>query len=68
MFRYERELGHSQWSTVRKGAVYGVYVGWLFFITYIIYSVSFIFGSILMEYENETEFDISNILVVNISS
>lgn len=68
VFRYEKELGDSRWSTVRKGAVYGLYIGWLFFVTYIIYSVGFIFGSIFIESDSETEFDISDILVVSISS
>ena len=63
--RYEKELGSTRWSTVRKGAVYGVYTGWLHFVVFLIYSVGFIFGSILMSYEGRSEIDISDILVVS---
>ena len=64
-FSYEKELGRTRWNSVRKGAAYSVYMGWLFFVTYIIYSVGFIFGSILMSYKEQTEINISDVLVVS---
>ena len=68
IFRYEKELNHTRWSTVRKGAVYGAYTGWLHFAIFIIYGVGFIFGSILMSHEDQDRIDISDILVVSNSS
>ena len=64
-FRYEKELHPTRWSSVRQGAIFGVFVGWLSLLTYIVYSVGFIFGSILMSYENHNTFTISDILVVS---
>ena len=64
-FRYEKELSHTRWSTVRKGAVCGLYKGWLYFVIYIIYAVGFIFGSVLMSYEDQSVFNISDIIAVN---
>ncbi|CAF1544603.1 unnamed protein product [Adineta ricciae] len=62
--RYERELDPTRWSSVRKGAIFGVFMGWISVISYIIYSVGFIFGSILMSYESNNTLNISDILVV----
>jgi uncharacterized membrane protein len=64
-FRYENELHQTQWSSVRKGAVFGVLMGWLSLITYIIYPVAFIFGSTIMEYEDHSGLTITDILVVS---
>lgn len=49
---------------MRKGAIFGVFMGWISLISYIIYSVGFIFGSILMSYETNNTLNISDILVV----
>ena len=46
--------------------MFGIFIGWLSLITYIVYSVGFIFGSILMSYENHKTLNISDILVVSI--
>ena len=50
---------------MRKGAVYGLYNGWLYFVIYIIYAVGFIFGSVLISYEDQSVFNISDIIVVS---
>jgi len=65
VFRYERELYPTRWSNVRKGAIFGVFTGWMSLIVYIVYSVGFIFGSILMPYESHSTSSISDILVVS---
>lgn len=66
IFRYAKELSHTRWSAVRKGAVFGLYNGWLHFVGYIIYATGFIFGSTLMSYDDQS--NISDILVVCNSS
>ena len=65
VLRYEKELSHARWNSVRKGAVFGLYSGWLLFVTFIIYAVGFIFGAILMSYEDEHASNISDVLVVS---
>lgn len=64
-FSYEKELTRTRWTAVRKGAVFGIYVGWLFFVTYIIYALGFMSGSFLMSRNDQTRFNISDILVVS---
>ncbi|UJR34425.1 hypothetical protein I4U23_021832 [Adineta vaga] len=61
--RYEKELDPTCWSSIRKGAVYGVFNGWLSLTTYLVFALGFIFGSILMSY-GKHEFNLSNILIV----
>ena len=67
MFRYEKELETTLWSSIRQGATYGIFTGWMFFISYIVYAVGFIFGSILMSYKSSNALNISDILVVSFS-
>jgi hypothetical protein len=64
-FRYERELYPTRRSSIRQGAVYGLFVGWMSLLTYIVYSVGFIFGSLLMAHEDHEKLNISDILVVS---
>jgi len=64
ILRYERELDFARWNSIRKGAVFGIFIGWLSFITYIVYSVGFIFGFILMSYDYDNNLNISDILIV----
>jgi hypothetical protein len=66
-FRYEKELHSTRWRSVRQGAIFGIFVGWLSLISYIVYSVGFIFGSILMSDKTDKTSNISDILVVSIS-
>ncbi|CAF1257081.1 unnamed protein product [Adineta steineri] len=68
--RYERELAPTRWSNIRKGAMLGVFVGWLSLVNYIVYAVGFIFGSLLMSYGGiKHHISISDILVcVSISA
>ncbi|CAF0927629.1 unnamed protein product [Rotaria sordida] len=62
--RYDRELYPTRWSSIRKGAVFGIYTGWLSLMTYLVYSVGFIFGSLLMSHKADHTLDISDILAV----
>ncbi|CAF1432493.1 unnamed protein product [Adineta steineri] len=62
--QYDKELKLNEWCTVRKDAAFGAFFGWLFFINFIVYSIGFTFGSILMSYETHRILTISEILVV----
>ena len=62
--RYERCIDATNWSSLRKGAVFGLYTGWVYLIVYMIYSVGFIFGSILT-YQQGHKLSISDILAVS---
>ncbi|CAF4561904.1 unnamed protein product, partial [Rotaria sp. Silwood2] len=64
LFEYDRELYPTRWSTIRKGAVFGIYTGWLSLITYLVYSVGFIVGSLLMSHKDDHTLNISDILAV----
>ncbi|CAF4842339.1 unnamed protein product, partial [Rotaria sp. Silwood1] len=64
LFEYEKELYSSHWSSVRQGAVFGIYSGWLSLINYLVYSIGFIFGSLLKPSEDQHNSNISDILVV----
>jgi hypothetical protein len=67
VFRYERELHPTRWNSIRQGLIFSVYVGWLFLVTYIVYLVGFIFGSLLMSYGDQNKLNITDILVVSVS-
>jgi hypothetical protein len=58
-------LHPTRWSNIRQGTVYGLFVGWMSLTTYIVYSVGFIFGSLLMADEDHKKLNISDILVVS---
>ncbi|CAF1517532.1 unnamed protein product [Rotaria magnacalcarata] len=60
--RYKRSLLDTAMSSIRKGAIFGLFIGWLIFISYIVNSVGFIFSSIILY--NDNELNISDILVV----
>ncbi|CAF3901696.1 unnamed protein product [Adineta steineri] len=62
--KYDKELKLNEWCTVRKNAAFGAYNGWLFFISFLVYSIGFTFGSILMSYGNHRTLTISEILIV----
>ncbi|CAF4187482.1 unnamed protein product, partial [Adineta steineri] len=62
--QYAKELKLNEWYTVRKDAAFGIFMGWLFFINFAVYSIGFTFGSILMAYGNHRTLTISEILVV----
>jgi hypothetical protein len=64
-FSYERQLDASVWTSLRKGAVFGTFVGWMYFTYYLIYSTGFIFGSLLKQHEDPDKLTISDILVVS---
>jgi hypothetical protein len=65
VFRYENELHQIRWTSLRKGVAVGVLLGWLSFVTYIVYPVAFIFGSIFMSYDHHHKLTITDILVVS---
>ncbi|CAF0995713.1 unnamed protein product [Rotaria sordida] len=62
--RYERELYTTHWSSIRQGAIFGVFTGWLSLISYLVYTVGFIFGSLLMGNNLHHTLTISDILVI----
>ncbi|CAF1489010.1 unnamed protein product [Rotaria sp. Silwood1] len=63
-FRYERELHPTRWSSIRNGAIFGIFIGWLSLTTYLVYAIAFIFGSLLMSNEDHHRLTISDILIV----
>ncbi|CAF3218820.1 unnamed protein product [Rotaria sp. Silwood2] len=63
LFAYGKELYPTRWSSIRQGAVFGIYTGWISFIVYIVYAIGFIFGSLLMSSKTHN-LNISDILVV----
>ncbi|CAF1168794.1 unnamed protein product [Adineta steineri] len=62
--QYDKELRLNEWCTVRKDAAFGAFTGWLFFISFLVYSIGFNFGSILMSHGTHHTLTISDILVV----
>ncbi|CAF0776180.1 unnamed protein product [Adineta steineri] len=62
--QYEKELKLNEWYTVRKDAAFGAFFGWLFFISFAVYSIGFTFGFILMSHGNHRSLTISEILIV----
>ncbi|CAF1031428.1 unnamed protein product [Adineta steineri] len=62
--QYEKELKLNEWYTVRKDAAFGVYYSWLLFINFLVYSIGFTFGSILMSDKIRHTVTISEILIV----
>ena len=64
MFRYDKELESTRWSSIRKGAIFGIFSGWLSFITYVVYASGFVVGFLLKFYGIYTKLSISDIIVV----
>ncbi|CAF3980955.1 unnamed protein product [Adineta steineri] len=62
--QYEKELKLNERYTVRRDAAFGVFFGWLFFVNFLVYSIGFTFGSILMSNGTHRTLTISDILVV----
>ncbi|CAF5061792.1 unnamed protein product, partial [Rotaria sp. Silwood1] len=62
--RYERELYPARWSSIRQGAVFGIFTGWLSLTAYLAYAVGFISGSFFMSSNDRLSMNISNILIV----
>ncbi|CAF1554487.1 unnamed protein product, partial [Adineta steineri] len=62
--QYDKELKLNEWCTVRKDAAFGAFTGWMFCINFVVYSIGFTFGSILMSYGNHRTLTISEILIV----
>jgi H+/Cl- antiporter ClcA len=65
LFRYETELQSTRWTSLRQGAVFGLYTGCLYLIIYIVDAVGFTFGSILMYYGDNKTPSISDIIIVS---
>jgi hypothetical protein len=63
--RYESELHATEWTSIRKGAVYGLSVGWFTFALYTIYSVGFMSGSLLMNYDERGKPSAGDVLIVS---
>ncbi|CAF3813018.1 unnamed protein product, partial [Adineta steineri] len=62
--QYDKELKLNEWSTVRKDIAFGTFFGWLFFMNFLVYSIGFTFGSILMSDETHPTLTITEILIV----
>ncbi|CAF4341829.1 unnamed protein product [Rotaria sp. Silwood2] len=62
--QYERELYSTRWSNVRQGVLYGVFIGWLSLMTYLVYAVGFIFSSLLMSSKDDHRVNITDILII----
>ncbi|CAF1162851.1 unnamed protein product [Rotaria sordida] len=62
--RYEKELYPTRWSSIRQGAVLGIYIGWLSLMDCIVYAVGFTFGSLIMSSKSHHSLNISDILVI----
>ncbi len=63
--RYGRELRQTRWSSLRKGIAFGLWMGWLFLMIYVVYPVTFIFGSALMSHDDNHTLTINDILIVS---
>ncbi|CAF4302925.1 unnamed protein product, partial [Rotaria sp. Silwood2] len=62
--RYESKLQATRWSSMRKGAVFGLLGGWIYLIGYLIYSIGFAFGLSLMSHEGYDRLSFSDLLVI----
>jgi hypothetical protein len=58
-------LRQTRWNSLRKGGAFGLWMGWLFLMTYIVYPIVFIFGSIFMSYDDQKKLTIVDILIVS---
>ncbi|CAF4872989.1 unnamed protein product [Rotaria socialis] len=58
------ELALTRSGGIRQGALFGVFIGWLSLITFIVCATDFISGSFLMTKKNQSTFTISDILIV----
>ncbi|CAF1325741.1 unnamed protein product [Adineta ricciae] len=61
--RYDNALRRSRWSSVQKGAIFGIFVGSIALAIYFVYIVGSISGSLLMSYGEDT-LGITEILIV----
>lgn len=61
-FRYVRQLTAAKRSGICKGAIFGIFVGFIRLIIFVIYGVGFIYGTRLIYKENS---NIGDIFVVN---
>ncbi|CAF4225615.1 unnamed protein product [Rotaria sp. Silwood2] len=64
LFEYDKELNRTHWSSIRQGAMFGIFIGWISLTTCLVYAVGFIFGSLLMSQKIDDSMNISDILVV----
>ncbi|CAF1020007.1 unnamed protein product [Adineta ricciae] len=64
LYQYDKELDSTQRSAIRKGAVFGAFMGWISFINYLVYAVGFVFGSVLMSFDSLHATSINHILII----
>ena len=50
---------------MRKGAAFGIYMGWITVVFYLVYPVGFILGSLLMHYEGRMNVTVSDVVTVS---
>lgn len=65
LFRYEKALAATRWNGIRQGTLFGILNGWCSLISYLVYTVGFICGSLLMSNNNPRSITISDIIVVS---
>lgn len=64
MNRYDNELHTNLWNSVRKGVIFGLFTGWTFFVTHLIYSAGFIVSCLLIYYAQDDQLNINDSLIV----
>lgn len=64
-FRYENALSSTTSSSIRKGAVYGLFVGWVSFQLDLIYAIGFMAGSLLLNMQGRVQLSISDVIIVS---
>ena len=58
------ELDNSYWHTIRKGAMSGALIGWLYFLRYFIYAIGFFFAALIMHQQGNEKVTVGDILIV----
>ena len=65
--RYAKELATTRLSSVRKSVVFGIYLGWEYFIINIVYAAGFIFGLLLMHQVGHNNLNLTKLIIVSFS-
>ena len=63
VIRYKKAMAGTVRSGIRKGAAFGAFAGWNFFLSFLIYAVGFIAG-ILLKHNENNRFYLSDVLIV----
>ena len=63
--RYGEVLQVAHWSSVRKGAVFGIFMGLMVLMIHMIYAIGFSFASLLRDYAGNYQLNINDTIVVS---